>query len=144
MLRHTCNLLNLKSIFAENYYRLNATRYINAAKKRTNEIGDFHFVGNVRANRIRRYTLAKWGGLPGEIADLDSLTRDVRRRVIPKNNSTRMRVECCLSNEQWHGSITRNARVASCTMKLRYRHQNDRDNTCISRPCPPQNTVNGS
>lgn len=46
-----------------------------------------------------------------------------------------MRAECCLSNRP-HGSIARNARVASRTVKLRYRRQNDHDNTRISRPCP--------
>lgn len=35
-----------------------------------------------------------------------------------------------------HGSITRNARATSRTMKLRYRRQNDHDNTRISRPRP--------
>lgn len=39
--------------------------------------------------------------------------------------------------ERRHDSIPRNARVASRTVKLRYRRQNDHDNTRISHPRPP-------
>lgn len=101
-------------------------------KKAGETKSDFHSIGNACEQNSPICLSRKWGELPDEIADLDSLTRDVRRRVIPKNDP--MRAECCLSNDQRHGSITRNARVTSRTVKLHYRRQNNHGNTQISRP----------